>query len=265
MEKPNFTRDKNNYDVKSEDNVIYINARRNKKPTFFKKNTTNKQIDNKKPTTKNPNYNKQPAKPLVNGNAEYLSKIDFTNIEQIITQIIEQFKVNNLEKLHRIDEKLLEEAIINYRKDLAELAIIAYSLRKLASKKHILLNPNWNFFKEEILSDLMIAINLNKEKDKKNYDIKITNIQDSIKKTDKLFGYFVQNIIFNARAKIASTAYAYGLSLSQATNLLSADKDQVMAIVGQTKISDEDLKDRTISDRVNNLKKIILEEKRKSK
>lgn len=222
-------------------NVSFINARRNKGSFNHQWNEKNKQrFTNSKQVTQ-----------------DYLSKINFSNIESIINAILEQFKVGDLDKLHRIDEKVLEEAIVSFKKEFVELALIAYSFRKLMSKKHILNNPNWNGFKAKTIENLEQAVVFYKENNVEKYNLKIKEIQTSIEKTDQLLGHFIHDIIFNARIKLASTAYAYGLSLSQASNLLSADKDHVMEIIGQTKMSDEDMKNISISDRVFFLKKKV--------
>ncbi len=164
----------------------------------------------------------------------------------------------DLQKLHAIDEKLLDDAIITNNKETVDLAIIAYAYRKLISKKHIFYNPNWKAFKDKTIADLKLATELSKKTDKTEYNKKIKEIQTDIEHTDKLLGHFIHDIVFNARAKLASSAYATGLSLSQATSLLSADKDAVMEIIGQTKIPDEDSRiiGKTIKEKVEILKKI---------
>jgi len=234
-----------NHNVVANDNVSYINARRTKPKFNHEWNDTNKKrfnsLTNNKPNTQ-----------IKNG---VFSNVDFTNTEKIINLIIEQFKAKDLDKLHRIDEKILEDAIIHNRKDLVELSIVAYSFRKLLSKKHIFNNPNWASFEQKTISNLVQAIELSKKENKEEYNNKIKEIQEDIEKTDQLLGHFIHDIVFNARIKLASTVYAYGLSLSQAANLLSANKDDVMEIIGQTKISDEDTRSKTISQRVDFLKK----------
>jgi uncharacterized protein YjgD (DUF1641 family) len=95
-----------------------------------------------------------------------------------------------------------------------------------------------------MILDLQKAIEFSKKEDKTEYDTKIKEIENAIEKTDQLLGHFIHDIVFNARNKLASSAYAYGLSISQATNLLSADKDHVMELIGQTKMADEDLRNK---------------------
>lgn len=250
-------------DVNKQKFSKFTNSSNTNKPDSFnssnKFNNSNSTKSNNFNTTKQNNFNTNKPNKI----DDFISKIDFTNIEKIITAILEQFRANDLDRLHRIDEKALEESIISYRKDIAELTIIAYSFRKLLSKKHIFNSPNWKGFREKTISNLEEAIKLSKEENKDNYNLKIKEIQNSIEKTDQLLGHFIHDIVFNARTKLASSAYAYGLSLSQASNLLSANKDLVMELVGQTKIPDEDIKTKTMTERVNFLKTNIPENKEK--
>lgn len=254
----NSSNKSNNFNINKSYNFNSSN-----KPNNFnssnKFNNSNSTKSNNFNMTKQNNFNTNKPNKI----DDFISKIDFTNIEKIITAILEQFRANDLDRLHRIDEKALEESIVSYRKDIAELTIIAYSFRKLLSKKHIFNSPNWKGFREKTISNLEEAIKLSKEENKDNYNLKIKEIQNSIEKTDQLLGHFIHDIVFNARTKLASSAYAYGLSLSQASNLLSANKDLVMELVGQTKIPDEDIKTKTMTERVNFLKTNIPENKEK--
>ncbi len=281
----------------SSDNVSFINARRNTR-NFNEQNNSNfghnanrfnKQInsntynqnrhkkDNKQNTNrtfnqkqnnnqnqnfKQGNFQNQQHGKFQNPEVEkYISNLNFKDLSQIIVAINEQFQKIDLQKLHAIDEKLLDEAIVSNNKQIAELAIIAYAYRKLISKKHIFYNPNWKKFKDKSIADLKLASELSKKPDLTEFSKKIKEIQTDIESTDKLLGHFIHDIVFNARAKLASSAYASGLSLSQAASLLSANKDLVMELLGQTKIPDEDSRiiGKTLKEKVNILKGMTIQ------
>lgn len=225
---------------------ISNNPNRNR---FNKNNTQNNSSRNTQNNnfrnTQNNNFNK-------NNNTTNLN-LNLEDYSDIITEIINEFNKRNLDKLHRLDEKLLEEAVMKNNKDLIELTIIAYSFRKLMSKKHILYNPKWNSFSSTVTNDLVYASSCFREKKMDDYRKAIQKVQKNIQNTDRTLGHFIHNLVDNARTKLASSAYAYGMSLSQATNLLSAQKENVMEMVGTTKISDEDKKIKSIKERVNYL------------
>ncbi len=280
------------YNVEENQNVSFINARRNTR-TFNEQsssnfgqnaNSFNKHINSKSHNKnrfhknnnpknnhqRNNNQNNFPA-PVNTQKGKYqnpeieryISALNVKDPAIAIQAILEQFLKIDMQKLHAIDEKLLDEAIVANNKELVELAIIAYAYRKLVSKKHIFYSPNWKKFKDKTMEDLKQAIELSKKPDHIEYSKKIKEIQADIESTDKLLGHFIHDIVFNARAKLASTAYASGLSMSQATNLLSADKDLVMELIGQTKISDEDsvVIGKTLKEKVDILKQITAKEK----
>jgi hypothetical protein len=177
------------------------------------------------------------------------------NIENIIDEIIINFKKFNLNKLHRIDEILLEQGIIENNKNIIQLCVITYTLRKLLSKKHITKNPRW----VEISSKIILFLERSKQyylnEDFKKYNQELKEIELIIKSTDNDFGYFVTNLVYDSRNKLASSVYGFGLSLSKACNLLDAKKEQVMNIIGSTKMSDEDIVFKSILDRVKYINK----------
>ena len=146
------------------ENVSFINARRNTRNFKEQDNSSfghnanrfNKQINSR---THNPNRHKKDNKQNNNRNnykqnqnnqqfnfpkkhgkfqnpevIKYISSLNFKNWSQILLAINEQFQNVDLQKLHAIDEKLLDEAIISNNKLIAEMAVIAYSYRKLISK-----------------------------------------------------------------------------------------------------------------------------------
>lgn len=125
---------------------------RNNTQNNSSRNTQNNNFRN----TQNNNFNK-------NNNTTNLN-LNLEDYSDIITEIINEFNKRNLDKLHRLDEKLLEEAVMKNNRDLIELTIIAYSFRKLMSKKHILYNPKWNSFSSTVTNDLVYASSCFREK-----------------------------------------------------------------------------------------------------
>jgi len=185
---------------------------------------------------------------------------EFADKASILKMIVELIQKRDLALFHTMEDKVLEQAIISHDKDFAELSIIAYSLRKLLSKKHIYLNSRWSGMQSKIIDDLRFCISQIEKNDIGRYNEKIKSVQDKIEKTDEVLGYYVTNILQNARVKLASNVYAYGQSAEQSADLLSADKEQLMSFVGVTKLADEDKKYKSIKDRVNVLDVLSEEE-----
>ena len=68
----------------------------------------------------------------------------------------------------------------------------------------------------------------------KSLDIAIKDIQDF----DKEAGNYIQDVIYKARVKQASRAYALGLSLGKAAELTGVEKSFLLSYIGVTKIHD---------------------------
>ncbi len=181
---------------------------------------------------------------------------DLSNMNLTISHLIKYFEDSDINLLHRLDEALLEKGILENDKDIINISVVAYCLRKLLSKKHIVTNIKWPEIKQKILVSLDKIKKYISVDDQDSIKEQIKIIETTIEHTDNLFGYFVQNLVSTSRAKIASSVYGYGLSLNKAVNLLSANKEQVMKIIGETKMADEDeLKDDNIKKRVDYLLK----------
>jgi hypothetical protein len=182
-------------------------------------------------------------------------EIDLSNMNVVVASLIQYFEESNIYLLHRLDEALLEKGILENDKDIIDLCVITYCFRKLLSKKHITNNIKWSDVKIKIINYLYKIKEAVASGNQEKLREEIKNIEITIEHTDNLFGYFVQNLVSNSRNKIASSAYGYGLSLSKAVKMLSANKEQVMKIIGETKMSDEDDAIETIQKRVDYISK----------
>jgi hypothetical protein len=177
-------------------------------------------------------------------------KID--NLKETLVKVVQYVRKKDAEQLHSLEKKIIEDAIVNNDQDFAELAVVTYCFRKMFFKQHIFTTNVWKDTQDEILYDLN---NLTKyEFDLNKYRDTIKNAQSKIEYVDKQLGHFVENIVQSARTKLASTAYAYGLSSEQACSLFSTNREQLMSFVGNTKMPDEDKPFKTIKERVHLLK-----------
>jgi hypothetical protein len=78
----------------------------------------------------------------------------------------------------------------------------------------------------------------------------VIDIVNLIREKDKELGHYINQVVDDAKIKLASSAYAYGLSASQASELFSIPKDQLMTFIGITKMPDEDPMYKSIKERI---------------
>jgi hypothetical protein len=154
-----------------------------------------------------------------------MEKLFFKYINELI-QSIENKDVSNLKSTSK---KLVELSIKYESKILAQLAILSYCLFKILTKPHLNQNPKWPRLRSYILSVL-------KNKQFEN----ISDILVEVYKLDVDFGYFIRNIVDKAKLKLASEAYALGMSLSASANYFDVNLFDLTQYIGEIKIHDED-------------------------
>ena len=176
-------------------------------------------------------------------------KIENLNLTDIIKSTIIFLEKNDYESLHLMESNTLEQSIINFNKDYSEICVMIYGLRKIISKKHISQTDSWHEYKKLILENLNESLKVYREEDHSKFNNYVKNIIELLRRADQELGRYVSIVIDDGRIKLASTAYAYGLSASQASDLLSISKEQLMSYVGITKMPDEDKSFRSISER----------------
>jgi hypothetical protein len=189
--------------------------------------------------------------------------LEYFKLTDIIKVISVYLDKGDYESLHLVEHKTLEQAITEFSKDFSEVCVMIYGLRKLIAKKHISQTEEWKDYKQKILENLNSSLEVYRVEDLSKFNNYIKNIIQLIREADEKLGRYVSVVIDDGRIKLASTAYAYGLSASQASDLLSITKEQLMSYVGITKMPDEDKTFKSISERVHLLE--VLSEKSDNK
>ncbi|HIH21575.1 MAG: hypothetical protein J4478_01205 [Candidatus Diapherotrites archaeon] len=167
------------------------------------------------------------------------------------------FKRNKHFKLKDLSRQLIEEAALSDDRLKALMALIAYSLYKLSSKGHITKNPKWDFAKKEILQHLDKAVQELKSKDFREFESQLRLAVESISRIDSEISNYAHSTFEKARAKLASNAYALGLSLGQAAALTGADKKDLLNYIGFTRMHDEAGVGLGIKERLKNLEEVL--------
>lgn len=151
-----------------------------------------------------------------------------------------RFAESNAFSLKELSKQAVQQAVIEYDKTLAMVSLIAYSLGKILSKKHIVSSKRWKKERRHILALLESARQLLKENKMQELERQLEQIGKSIFFLDKSLGYFERNVFEKAKIKNASTAYALGLSLTQAAELMGANKKDLLEYIASTKMHDEE-------------------------
>jgi len=175
--------------------------------------------------------------------------------EQELIKVRNAFAKQDVFRLRELSNEAIREASLNNDSFMAEIAIAAYALHKLSTKEHITKSRNWERIRKNILRALERSVSLVNSAKIEEFEGSLRATIDSVRSADSELGYFTQNLYDKARIKLASTAYSLGLSLSQAVELTHADKSKVLPYIGGTKIYDEEMYEKGISERLAEIKK----------
>lgn len=156
----------------------------------------------------------------------FIKLLWMNGMEEFVKKLAKSFEDEDSAALRDISNKAIEEAVMNEEPLLVNISLIAYSLSKLVTKPHLLKSPKWIVFKKDILDHLQ---QVPTEK------LLEQAIKDVIK-FDAETGNYVEDLIYKARVKQASRAYALGLSLGKAASLTNVPKEELSRYVGKTLI-----------------------------
>ena len=188
-------------------------------------------------------------KSLENGKDSSKSN-NYESLSEIIKEFIPLVIKRNIDGMHALENQTLELTITADSKDYASFCIVMYGLRKMIDKPHIYSNQVWKKAQDTILNQLNDCSFMLKAKNIDEFRKTVIDIENLIREKDKELGHYINQVIDDARIKLASSAYAYGLSASQASELFSIPKDQLMSFIGITKMPDEDPMYKSINERI---------------
>ncbi len=174
---------------------------------------------------------------------------------QYMIRIKNAFKDRDSFKLREIANDAIKEAVLSGDKDLANIAILAYSLSKILSKLHFRKRSEWKKFTKETERALYGLVGRSKNGELAHVCDELIKL---VEKIDKNAGNYTRGIVYKARVKLASEAYALGLSLSSAADLTGADKYELARYVGATKVHDRPfVKTISVSERYKIMRSVL--------
>lgn len=182
----------------------------------------------------------------------------FQSLSYDLKEVLKLFRKGNVLQLRGLSNRLIREASVENNLAKAELGVISYALHKLETKNHIINNPKWHKVRKNVFTNLEGAIFAINNNQKELFFKKLKKIILDINKIDANLGNFAQGIYDKAKVKQASLAYSYGLSISKAAEITGADKKELQSYIGFTTMHDEENEQKSIKERVTELKKLLV-------
>ena len=164
---------------------------------------------------------------------------------------------HDVRAMRKINSRCIGETALRFQQPTYNYALITYVLAKVLSKPRYFQHGRG----KEILSSVDKLLRAGeaaaKEADYATLLSTQGKILSSMEKMDDEDRRFVKGILQKARLKIASTLYAQGISLGNASDITGADKREVLLYAGQTMMFDRLKEKKSIEGRMKELREIF--------
>ncbi|MFA5050019.1 MAG: hypothetical protein WC501_03345 [Candidatus Micrarchaeia archaeon] len=175
--------------------------------------------------------------------------------KEFCRKIYSYFKNKNMKGMKKLNDQILKMAVIQFSKELFDLAVYSYILSKIISKPRFL-SEEYREWLESIEIDLLTLPD-SLEESKKEWNSSIQRLKKSILNLEKNDSRYVMNLIKKGEIKSAATLYAQGLSLGLASKIVGIEQQELLNYAGKTMMFDRISEEKDIFERVKNAKKMF--------
>lgn len=171
----------------------------------------------------------------------------------ILKEALEAFARGDYTELKEISNHTIHDASIYQDEDSLSIAVIIFSLYKIAGRSE----GDGKEACKKIIDVLSDAYELLKKGMEEDYRKALKKAFESISKTDRKFGMYVEEVINQAQIKKGSKLYEHGISASRAASLLGISQWELMGYVGKIVMPGAETETFDVRDRVNFAKKLF--------
>ena len=159
------------------------------------------------------------------------------------------FRKMDTKLLRNLSDKILIEGFIGKDNELIKLSIVVHSLSKICEKDYYKKDGvYWKTFVDKIQLNLEEIAN-----DK----LQVSLLEKIIIELDEHFGRYKNNVLHRSKIRKGSTLYAWGVSLTLASQMVKVQEIELMKQIGRTKIVDEENQIKVISERLKDAEEIL--------
>jgi len=173
-----------------------------------------------------------------------------------IFAVLSAFKKQDQRKLRKLNDKFIEDAVIDFRKSIYEMAVISYVLGKIASKPRFSSKRYGKKFRE-ITGALSRAAKSVSKNDERVILEHLKEVEKSVSSLEKKDERYLTGLISKGRLKVAAIMYAQGVSLGVASSVTGIDKQEIMDYAGKTMMFDRVKEEKSIRERMKKARKLI--------
>lgn len=160
------------------------------------------------------------------------------HILQILLDLKEAIKKEDLLKIKDLSNKTIHSASIFQDADSIAIAVIIYSLGKIIERKDYRTKPGWEKFYRKVLLNIDFSIDYLKKNDLKKFSLVLKNLRKDIGAVSGKLRKNIQEVFYKASINKASRLYEHGISMEKTAKLLGVTLWELSNYTGQTGIAD---------------------------
>lgn len=150
-------------------------------------------------------------------------------------QVLDAFLNKNQKSMRKVNDRILDEATIEFSPELYSLAVASYALSKILSKPRYYKKEYKEGFRriEQVLRH-MVKVAKNEEKYRHARD----NLEESILNLESRDRRYVSSLMDKGKLKMAAILYAQGVSLGLASESTGIPPQEILDYAGKTMMFD---------------------------
>ncbi len=177
----------------------------------------------------------------------------------LLSELYAAFRDRDIRQLRKINDRSSSAIAVQFDQSLYDITILSYILAKLVSKPRFWASP-------ESKAKLSVVRNILREATEQSRRGDLTAVAgslqaafDQIKKIESSDRRFISDFEQKARLKLASTLYAQGFSLGNASSITGVEKREILSYAGKTMMFDRLKSEVSMSERLKRIRKIFRE------
>ena len=178
------------------------------------------------------------------------------SIKEYAQEIYSAFKKRHASKLRKLNDHILDDAMLDFETPYYEVAVLAYVLSKIISKPR--------YFRSEYRRGIENIEKTINQLTKIRYRAGAEEILPQIRKIETMIARlesrdprFMIDLISKGRLKMAATLYAKGMSLGIASGQSGIDKQDILEYAGQTMMFDRMKEEKDILQRMKDARQFL--------
>ncbi len=162
---------------------------------------------------------------------------EIENVLRILQETKDFIEKDMINELKNLSNQTIHTATISQDADNVVIAVLVYSLSKVAEREHYRSMDGWDVFYNSVIKNLGEAIEKLKENNIEKTRENLGKIRNSLNKIDGDLGRYIKEIFRKAEINKAFKIYEHGLSSEKTAELLGISLWDLASYIGQSHIS----------------------------